>query len=143
MSRKRDQGTDFSIITKRTLNPMEAGHLLHDLGVGATNSLRGPKPASIAIVAPYLSERTREAIAAHGVSYIDSTGNMRLQSDKPALYVLTNGADRDPWFDHQPLKSLRGAERAVRCAPSSTSPRRTACANSPAARTSPQPLSQE
>ncbi|MEK7425046.1 MAG: hypothetical protein AAB131_14545 [Actinomycetota bacterium] len=111
-----DDGTDFSIITKRTLNPMEAGHLLHDLGIGTTNSLRGPKPASIAIVAPYLSERTREVIAAHGVSYIDSTGNMRLQSDKPALYVLTNGADKDPWFDHQPLKSLRGrgAGRALR-----------------------------
>jgi hypothetical protein len=111
-----DEGTDFSIITKRTLNPMEARHLVHDLGIDTTNSLRGPKPASIAIVAPYLSERTREVIAAHGVSYIDSTGNMRLQSDKPALYVLTNGADKDPWFDHQPLKSLRGrgAGRALR-----------------------------
>ena len=111
-----DEGTDFGIITKRSLNPMEAGHLLHDLGIEATNSLRGPKPASIAIVAPYLSERTREVIAAHGVSYIDSTGNIRLLSDKPALYVLANGADKDPWFDHQPLKSLRGrgAGRALR-----------------------------
>ena len=30
-------------------------------------------------------------------SYIDSTGNMRLRSNKPALYILTNGADKDPW----------------------------------------------
>ncbi len=38
-------------------------------------------------------------IAARGVSYIDSTGNMRLRSDKPALYILTNGADKDRWPD--------------------------------------------
>ena len=43
-------------------------------------------------------------IAARGVSYIDSTGNMRLRSDKPALYILTNGADKDPWPDDQPLE---------------------------------------
>ena len=55
-------------------------------------------------------------IAGRGVSYIDSTGNMRLQSDRPALYILTNGADKDPWPDYQPLKSLRGrgAGRALR-----------------------------
>jgi hypothetical protein len=55
-------------------------------------------------------------IAGRGVSYIDSTGNMRLQSDRPALYILTNGADKDPWPDDQPLKSLRGrgAGRALR-----------------------------
>ncbi len=57
---------------------------------------------------PYLSERTRDVIAGRGVSYIDSTGNMRLRSDRPALYILTNGADKDPWPDDQPLKSLRG-----------------------------------
>ena len=111
-----DEGADFGIIVKRSLNPIEAGQLLDGSGVEATNSLRGPKPVGIAIVAPYLSERTREVIAARGVSYIDSTGNMRLQSDKPVLYILTNGADKDPWPDDQPLKSLRGrgAGRALR-----------------------------
>jgi hypothetical protein len=108
--------SEFGIVTKRSLNPMEAGQLLDIMGLEATTSPRGPKPADVAIIAPYLSERTREVIAGRGVSYIDSTGNMRLQSDRPALYILTNGADKDPWPDDQPLKSLRGrgAGRALR-----------------------------
>ena len=110
------EGSDFGIVTKRSLNPMEAGQLLDTIGLQATTSLRGPKPVDLAIIAPYLSERTRDVIAGRGVSYIDSTGNMRLRSDKPALYILTTGADKDPWPDDQPLKSLRGrgAGRALR-----------------------------
>lgn len=108
--------SDFGIVAKRSLNPMEAGQLLDAMGLEATTSRRGSKPADVAIIAPYLSERTREVIASRGVSYIDSTGNMRLRSDRPALYILTNGADKDPWPDDQPLKSLRGrgAGRALR-----------------------------
>lgn len=108
--------SDFGIVAKRSINPMEAGQLLDAMGLEATTSRRGSKPADVAIIAPYLSERTREVIASRGVSYIDSTGNMRLRSDRPALYILTNGADKDPWPDDQPLKSLRGrgAGRALR-----------------------------
>jgi len=108
--------SEFGIVAKRSLNPMAAGQLLDTMGVQATTSQRGTKPVDLAVIAPYLSERTRELIASRGVSYIDSTGNMRLQSDKPALYILTNGADKDPWPDDQPLKSLRGrgAARALR-----------------------------
>ena len=110
------EGHDLGIVTKRSLNPMEAGQLLDTIGLQATTSLRGPKPVDVAIIAPYLSERTRDVITGRGVSYIDSTGNMRLQSDKPALYILTTGANKDPWPDDQPLKSLRGrgAGRALR-----------------------------
>jgi hypothetical protein len=110
------EGIDFRVVTKRSLNPMEAGQLLDTMGLEATASLRGPKPVELAIIVPYLSERTRELIASRGVSYIDSTGNMRLRSDKPALYILTDGADKDPCPDDQPLKSLRGrgAGRALR-----------------------------
>ncbi len=108
--------SEFGIVTKRSLNPMEAGQLLDTLGLEATTSLRRPKPVDVAIIAPYLSERTREVITGRSVSYIDSTGNMRLHSNKPALYILTTGADKDPWPDDQPLKSLRGrgAGRALR-----------------------------
>ena len=66
---------EFGIVTKRPLNPMEAGQLLDIMGLGATTSLGGPKPIDVALIAPYLSERTREVIAGRGVSYIDSTGN--------------------------------------------------------------------
>ena len=108
--------SEFAIVSKRSLNPMGAGQLLDTMGVEATTSQRGAKLVHLAVIAPYLSERTRELIASRGASYIDSTGNMRLQSDRPALYVLTNGADKDPWPDDQPLKSLRGrgAARALR-----------------------------
>lgn len=113
---KAGDGVDFDIVTKRSLNPMEAGQFLDSLGAAATSSLRGPEPVAIVIVAPYLSERTRELIASRSASYVDSTGNIRLQSDQPALFVLASGADKDPWPDDQPLKSLRGrgAGRALR-----------------------------
>jgi len=109
-------GTDFDIVTQRSLNPMQAGQLLDATGLEATTSLRKPKPVDLVVIAPYLSERTREVIAARGVSYVDSTGNVRLQSGAPALFVLTSGADKDPWPEDQPLKSLRGrgAGRALR-----------------------------
>jgi len=101
------EANDFDIVTKQSLNPMQAGELLDAAGLEPTPQ-RGPKPVDLVVVAPYLSERTREVITARGASYIDSTGNVRLQSASPALYILTNGADKDPWPDDQPLKSLRG-----------------------------------
>jgi hypothetical protein len=55
-------------------------------------------------------------IAMRGVSYADTTGTVRLVSDDPAVFVLTSGADRDPWPNDQPLKTLRGkaAGRSLR-----------------------------
>ncbi len=131
--------SEFGIVTKRSLNPMEAGQLLDTMGLEASTSLRGPKPSDVAIVAPYLSERTREVIAGRGVSYIDSTGNMRLQSNRPALYILTTGADKDPGPTTSHSSRYAAAAPEGRCAPSSTSALRTACENSPAAPTSPPP----
>jgi hypothetical protein len=68
-------------------------------------------------VARYLSPRTRQALADAGVSYVDATGNVRLATDEPALFVLLAGADRDPWrTPDRPTNSLRGkpAARIVR-----------------------------
>ena len=48
--------SDFGIVTKRSLNPMEAGQLLDLMGLEAATSRRGLKPVDVAIVAPYLSE---------------------------------------------------------------------------------------
>ncbi len=110
------ESIDLTLEVKRVLNPQDASRLLDSLEIGAPARARSPESIRLVIAAPYLGDRAREVIAARGVSYADATGNVRLLSEKPAMFVMTTGADRDPWPDDQPLKSLRGrgAGRCVR-----------------------------
>lgn len=59
------------------------------------------------VVAPYLSKSVREVLEEHGASYADQTGNIRVVIDEPGLFILTTGADANPWPDKRKL-SLRG-----------------------------------
>lgn len=47
--------------------------------------------------ARYLSPQNRARLRDRGISYVDATGNMRLQLEKPALFLADRGADADPW----------------------------------------------
>jgi hypothetical protein len=73
----------------------------------------GPDPL---IAAPYLSPRAREVLTKLGVSYADTTGNLRIVASEPGLFIEAQGAPKDPWPSDQRLQSLRGrgAGRAVR-----------------------------
>lgn len=74
-------------------------------------------PMALLIVAPYLSPSVRDALEEAGASYVDSTGNLRLVADEPAIYVKDRGADSDPWRGPgRPRGTLRGvpAARVVR-----------------------------
>ena len=62
------------------------------------------------LVAPFLSPRTRERLEERGVGYIDLTGNIRVAQDKPALFVHTTGAERDPRREERPARTLKGAK---------------------------------
>jgi hypothetical protein len=68
------------------------------------------------LAAGYLSPRSQEVLIARGVSFADSTGNLRLSATRPGLFMSLAGATKDPWPDDQPLRSLkgRGAGRAMR-----------------------------
>ena len=68
------------------------------------------------IVAPYLSPRTQQFLAAAGVGYADSTGNLRLALERPALFIERTGATANPAPEARPLHSLKGpaAGRVVR-----------------------------
>ena len=81
----------------------------------ATDAL-GAESAIPLIAAPYLGVRTREMLDERGISYADTTGNVRLVASKPAIFVTMTGANKDPWPDDQPLRTLRGrgSARAVR-----------------------------
>ncbi len=67
------------------------------------------------VVSTYLSPLTRERLAEAGIGYADSTGNIRFTIDRPAVYIETQGADKNPFREDRPLRSLKGG-RAARVA---------------------------
>jgi hypothetical protein len=69
------------------------------------------------VVARYLARPVRERLSASGLSYADATGNIRVQTSRPGLFISDHGADRDPWRGPgRPRDSLKGepAARVVR-----------------------------
>ena len=70
---------------------------------------------SFLLVSPYVSPLARERLTEAGISYADSTGNIRFTVDRPAVYIETQGADRNPFRENRPLHSLKGG-RAARVA---------------------------
>lgn len=69
------------------------------------------------VMSRYLAPIIRERLSEDGMSFIDATGNILVQSSRPALYVRDRGADKDPWRGPgRPRGSLAGepAARVVR-----------------------------
>ena len=77
----------------------------------ARNMSSGPADTPV-IAARYLASSVRDALAAEGVSYVDATGNMRLVLDKPAIFVSSQGEERDPWRKGRPRGTLKGEPAA-------------------------------
>lgn len=76
-----------------------------------------PSPTVPILVSRYLSDSVRRWLDDIDVSYADATGNLRVTSGDPAVYLRDRGADRDPWRGPgRPRASLRGtpAARVVR-----------------------------
>jgi len=105
---------DFLVEAKQGATPQNLRNVVEQVRTYLT--VEPSESQQALIVAPYLSPRAREILIAEGVSYGDTTGNLRLTADRPGLFVETEGATKDPWPDAQPLRSLRGrgAGRAVR-----------------------------
>lgn len=65
------------------------------------------------VVARYLSPPVRAKLTEAGLSYIDATGNMRVQVRSPGLFISDRGADRDPWRGlGRPRGTLKGEPAA-------------------------------
>ena len=67
------------------------------------------------LVSTYLSPLARQRLAEAGISYADSTGNIRFAVDRPAVFIEAQGAAKNPFREERPLRSLRGG-RAARAA---------------------------
>ena len=85
-------------------------------GASVAHSARSTRAIPILLVAPWLSSRTRELLASEGVNYLDLTGNALLQLENPALFIQSQGADRDPSPAPRSKARIRGpkAGRLIR-----------------------------
>lgn len=81
-----------------------------DLTGSLIRRLRGRQQTPLLLVAPYLSERSRELLAEQEIGYLDLTGNIRISLDYPGLFVETRGADRAPTPAARRTTGLRGAK---------------------------------
>lgn len=65
------------------------------------------------IVARYLSPPVQARLREAGLSYVDATGNIRVEVPSPGLYLSDRGADKDPWRGPgRPRGTLKGAPAA-------------------------------
>lgn len=65
------------------------------------------------VAARYLSEPVRDRIRAAGLSYVDATGNVRVEISSPGLFMSDRGADNDPWRGKgRPRGTLKGEPAA-------------------------------
>jgi hypothetical protein len=99
--------TTFVVEVKRSILGRQLDDVLSQLATADARPL---------VAAPYLGPTLRSSLTDRGVSFVDTTGNLRLVSDEPGLFVERQGATKDPWPSDETLQSLRGraAGRAVR-----------------------------
>lgn len=85
--------TTMVVEVRRAFGPRDVDRLL--TGIGRTlRTLAGHIP--ILVVAPWLSQRSRELLADEGLNYLDLTGNALIRLDNPTVYIQTDGAPKDP-----------------------------------------------
>lgn len=75
------------------------------------------RPGIPILAGRYLTPSVRSWLEDHDISYVDATGNLRIASGQPALFLRDRGADKDPWRGPgRPLGNLQGqsAARTVR-----------------------------
>ncbi len=62
------------------------------------------------IAAPFLGLSVRQRLKELNMSYADPTGNIRITASRPALYIETQGAERNPHRQERQARSLKGAK---------------------------------
>jgi hypothetical protein len=101
------------IEAKKTLETRDAIPLAEQLNAFSATFAAGEDVATGLLAAPYINPAARVRLTELGVGYADATGNLRLQLDRPALFLRDVGADRDPWRGPgRPRGSFKGATAA-------------------------------
>ena len=109
-----DQERAYLVVeAKRMVDGRDVGELKRRLTMAA----RSMPNARGVVAAAYLSPPVRSRLTDAGLSYVDATGNVRVELARPGLFLADRGADRDPWRGPgRPRGTLKGepAARVVR-----------------------------
>ncbi len=113
------QSAELYVEAKRSLPLKDIGSIIRQLErvIAGEQPNRQVVAKAPLVVARYLAATVRESLVARRVSYADATGNIRIQLERPALFLRDVGAQKDPWRGPgRPKGNLRGrsAARIVR-----------------------------
>lgn len=103
------------IEAKRSLETRDAIPIAEQINAIRTEITEGDEVRTSAglLAAPYINPAARVRLTELGVGYADSTGNLRLQLDRPALFVRDVGEDKNPWRGPgRPRGSFKGGTAA-------------------------------
>ena len=64
----------------------------------------------VLFISGFLSEVSRKRLTDAGFSYLDLTGNVRIRLDRPAVWIQSQGAARDPSPPRRGVRTLKGAK---------------------------------
>ena len=112
------RGEKATIIMEAKGRPLEARAVSSLLDqskmlLSASAGVLGPEECrSFMVISPFLGPAAKERLAYAGISYADATGNMRFTTSRPAVFIETEGAVRNPWRENVPLRSLQGRRSA-------------------------------
>jgi hypothetical protein len=104
------QRVQFIAEIKRSIATRDLPTIVDQLDQAAQDL--GPEVLPL-VVARYLAPPSREWLVERGVSYADATGNLRLLSEVPAMFLRDVGASKDPWRGPgRPRGTLKGEPSA-------------------------------
>ncbi|MDA8358444.1 MAG: hypothetical protein M0Z95_19630 [Actinomycetota bacterium] len=103
-----NQGQAYFLVEVKTdVSPRDVGTLLDGPWRKSWRRRMGNQP--ILLVAPYVGPRVRELLIEEGIGYLDLTGNARISSDYPGVFIELQGATHDP-RSTKPRAAIRGAK---------------------------------
>lgn len=103
-------GAVLTMVKDRQVDPRDLPVLLNQMRLFD----EAIAPAALVLIAPFLTRLAQERLEEAGVGWFDTTGNLRLRLDRPAVFISNTGASRSPFVDpsDRRLKSLRGPAAA-------------------------------
>lgn len=97
----------FLVEVKTDVSPRDVEALMNGPWRKSWRRRMGNQP--ILLVAPYIGPRVRELLIEESISYLDLTGNARISSDHPGVFIEVRGATHDP-RSTKPRAAIRGAK---------------------------------